>query len=139
MNSSIIKMKNLTVACLAVVLSTLTSPSQAGEASIEVHADHVCHRLSRYLTGACIEDVNHEVYGGLYSQMIFGESFQEPGLTHQLPFPPAGDPPSAISSQWRPIISDDARASFDLVTNQPFVGAQSQHFVFKSGAGEVGI
>ncbi len=28
--------------------------------------------------GACIEDVNHEIYGGLYSQMIFGESFQEP-------------------------------------------------------------
>ena len=35
-------------------------------------------RVSRYLTGACIEDVNHEIYGGLYSQMLFGESFQEP-------------------------------------------------------------
>ena len=39
------------------------------------------HRLSPYLTGACIEDVNHEVYGGIDSQMIFGESFQEPGGT----------------------------------------------------------
>ena len=29
----------------------------------------------------CIEDVNHEVYGGIYSQMIFGESFQEPPHT----------------------------------------------------------
>ena len=45
-----------------------------------VHANHVSHRLSRYLTGACIEDVNHEIYGGLYSQLIFGESFQEPAL-----------------------------------------------------------
>jgi alpha-L-arabinofuranosidase len=44
-----------------------------------VHANQVSHRLSRYLTGACIEDVNHEIYGGLYSQMIFGESFREPG------------------------------------------------------------
>ena len=35
-------------------------------------------RYPRYLTGACIEDVNHEIYGGIYSQMIFGESFQEP-------------------------------------------------------------
>ncbi|WP_161604741.1 family 16 glycoside hydrolase [Roseiconus nitratireducens] len=34
--------------------------------------------MSPYLTGACIEDVNHEIYGSLYSQMIFGESFQEP-------------------------------------------------------------
>ncbi len=45
---------------------------------ILVHADQVSHRLSPYLTGACIEDVNHEIYGGLYSQMLFGESFQEP-------------------------------------------------------------
>jgi len=36
------------------------------------------HRVSRYLTGACIEDVNHEIYGGIYSQMVFGEHFQEP-------------------------------------------------------------
>ena len=36
------------------------------------------HAVSPYLAGACIEDVNHEIYGGLYSQMIFGESFQEP-------------------------------------------------------------
>ena len=50
----------------------------AQEAEIVVHADQVSHRVSRYLTGACIEDVNHEIYGGLYSQMIFGESFQEP-------------------------------------------------------------
>ena len=50
----------------------------AQEAEIVVHADQVSHRVGRYLTGACIEDVNHEIYGGLYSQMIFGESFQEP-------------------------------------------------------------
>jgi hypothetical protein len=50
----------------------------AQEAEVTVHANQVSHRVSRYLTGACIEDVNHEIYGGLYSQMIFGESFQEP-------------------------------------------------------------
>ena len=25
-----------------------------------------------------LEDVNHELYGGLYSQLVFGESFEEP-------------------------------------------------------------
>jgi hypothetical protein len=45
---------------------------------ISVQADQVLHRLTPYLTGACIEDVNHEVYGGIDSQMIFGESFAEP-------------------------------------------------------------
>ncbi len=54
------------------------SVAAAQEAEIVVHADQVSHRISRYLAGACIEDVNHEIYGGLYSQMIFGESFQEP-------------------------------------------------------------
>src|SRR6266566_3414643 len=50
---------------------------------ISVHAEQVLHRLTPYLTGACIEDVNHEIYGGIDSQMIFGESFAEPGA--QLP------------------------------------------------------
>ena len=26
------------------------------------------------LLGACMEDVNHELYGGIWSQMIFGEA-----------------------------------------------------------------
>lgn len=52
--------------------------ASAEEARITIHADKVLHPISRYLTGACLEDVNHEVYGGLYSQMIYGESFQEP-------------------------------------------------------------
>jgi len=50
----------------------------AQEAQIYVNPGQVLHPISPYLTGACLEDVNHEVYGGLYSQMIFGESFQEP-------------------------------------------------------------
>src|SRR3954452_15206056 len=48
---------------------------------IKVDASKPIHRVSHYLTGACIEDVNHEIYGGIYSQMIFGESFQEPSVT----------------------------------------------------------
>ncbi len=47
-------------------------------AKITVNADNVLQNVSPYMRGTCIEDVNHEVYGGIYSQMIFGESFQEP-------------------------------------------------------------
>lgn len=54
----------------------LAVPAQ--EATIQVDASRVLHPVSPYLTGACLEDVNHEIYGGLYSQMVFGESFQEP-------------------------------------------------------------
>ncbi|MBN1852239.1 MAG: DUF1080 domain-containing protein, partial [Pirellulales bacterium] len=53
----------------------------AQEARIEVRADQVLHSIPQYLTGACIEDVNHEIYGGIYSQMVFGESFQEPPIS----------------------------------------------------------
>lgn len=51
---------------------------QTNQAAITIQADQKLHSVSRYLSGACLEDVNHEVYGGLYSQMIFGESFAEP-------------------------------------------------------------
>lgn len=66
---------------LAAAVASEAVPRAASErdpAQITIHANQTLHRLSRYLTGACLEDVNHEIYGGLYSQMIFGESFQEP-------------------------------------------------------------
>ena len=62
----------------ALVCATLAAAGpDAEETVLRVDAGAVLHRVSSYLYGACIEDVNHEIYGGLYSQMIFGESFQE--------------------------------------------------------------
>ena len=62
--------------------TAIVAAADGGEqALIHVRAGQVCGPVSRHLTGACIEDVNHEIYGGLYSQMIFGESFQEPPRT----------------------------------------------------------
>ncbi len=65
---------------LAAAAGEAGPPRDGGRkpAQIIVRANQTLHRLSRDLTGACLEDVNHEIYGGLYSQMIFGESFQEP-------------------------------------------------------------
>jgi hypothetical protein len=45
--------------------------SLGGECLVSIQADKVLHELSPLLIGACLEDVNHEVYGGIYSQMIF--------------------------------------------------------------------
>jgi hypothetical protein len=59
-------------------LALIAAAVNAQEAVITVDAAARAHRISPYLTGACLEDVNHEVYGGLDSQMIFGESFAEP-------------------------------------------------------------
>lgn len=46
--------------------------------NITVNPDDVLGNVTPYLYGACMEDVNHEIYGGLYDQKIFGESFEEP-------------------------------------------------------------
>jgi hypothetical protein len=76
---------SLKAALIVLLSSGLLNNCLAGsEAQIVVRADHVSHAVSPYLTGACLEDVNHEVYGGIYSQMIFGESFQEPAASYPL-------------------------------------------------------
>src|SRR3954469_25450651 len=66
--------------CGVVVIWFCSCCSQvkAQEASIRVDLRAAGKPVSRLLAGACIEDVNHEIYGGIYSQMVYGESFQEP-------------------------------------------------------------
>lgn len=68
----------LTLLTGAAVSAQPQASDPAGKALLEVWVDKPTTPISRFLTGACIEDVNHEIYGGLYSQMVFGESFQEP-------------------------------------------------------------
>ncbi|MEJ0089647.1 MAG: DUF1080 domain-containing protein [Limisphaerales bacterium] len=68
---------------LSALLGLLIVTARAEDAAIVVNAGHVLHRITPYLTGACLEDVNHEIYGGVDSQMVFGESFAEPAA--QLP------------------------------------------------------
>ena len=52
--------------------------AEPAEVTIRVDAGRVMNGVTPWMYGSCIEDVNHEIYGGIYSQMIFGESFQEP-------------------------------------------------------------
>jgi hypothetical protein len=120
-------MRTLLIISVAMVLSGF---AQADEGKITVQADRPGHRISRYLTGACIEDVNHEIYGGLYSQMIFGESFQEP---------PPKDSKTNLSRLWQPVRRGSAEGEFVLESNRPFTGKQSQQIRFTAGQGELGI
>lgn len=115
---------------LTGLLTALTAAGQGQEAVITVYASQVLQPVSRYLTGACLEDVNHEVYGGLYSQMVFGESFQEPAV---------GGATGAVSGEWDFVNTGTATGSCSVETNRPFVGAQSQRITLVSGAGELGV
>jgi hypothetical protein len=67
-----------TAACAVSALILSVASADAEDSSIRVRADRPLGEVSPDATGLCIEDVNHEIYGGIDSQMIFGESFQEP-------------------------------------------------------------
>src|ERR1700709_2186922 len=77
-------MQHLLAIYLSAFLGLLAITSRAEDPAIVVNANHVLHRITPYLSGACLEDVNHEIYGGMDSQMIFGESFAEPAKQLQL-------------------------------------------------------
>jgi len=44
---------------------------------INVYPDKVIAHINPLIYGSGMEDVNHEVYGGIYAQQIFGEGFEE--------------------------------------------------------------
>ncbi len=60
------------------MISELTTKRYGVDQIIRVDPTKITGNVSDYLIGACMEDVNHELYGGIWSQMIFGERFAEP-------------------------------------------------------------
>ncbi len=69
----------LSTLVLTVLLSGATPPAQG--ATITVDANGVLGTVpagQAWQTGSVLEDINHSVYGGVYSQLIFGERFMEP-------------------------------------------------------------
>jgi alpha-L-arabinofuranosidase len=139
-------MKFIRLACFILLSVDLSAGGQTNQ--IFIHADQVIKTSSPLMTGACLEDVNHEIYGGLYSQMIFGESFQEEpmqvyaeGLSGQLSCKAPGTElvnESTIRS-WQPVKTGNVIGTFGINKTDPFVGNQSQQISFISGIGAIGI
>lgn len=61
--------------------------------TLKVDAGKIVCRVEPLIYGAGAEDVNHEIYGGLYDQKIFGEGFEEPAATNIKGF-------KAYDEQW---------------------------------------
>ena len=52
---------------------------------------------------ALMTEVNHELYGGLYAQLVFGESFEEPaGLDGVSCWAPRDAPSAGRDGNWPP-------------------------------------
>src|SRR5271168_5289852 len=113
--------RNHAILSLVVLTSIFSAAGNLRAQEIKVDAGRVIGRVSRYLTGACIEDVNHEIYGGIYSQMVFGESFQEPALL------PAITGFKAHGGRW--VLSDGA-VGIQAAKGPKLV---SEHGAFKDG------
>eukprot|EP00933_Yihiella_yeosuensis_P007713 TRINITY_DN11286_c1_g1_i1.p1 TRINITY_DN11286_c1_g1~~TRINITY_DN11286_c1_g1_i1.p1 ORF type:complete len:726 (-),score=94.82 TRINITY_DN11286_c1_g1_i1:113-2164(-) len=91
-------------------------------------------RASTHLIGFGIEDVNHELYGGLYSQMVYGEDFEEPAGLSGVSGDIETSMQSRVSPTWAPLESSskgpnydgDDRPSFETVSSNVFNGKQAQ-------------
>lgn len=123
-------------------------------ANIRIHPDAIIGPVSPYLTGACMEDVNHEVYGGIYSQMLFGESFEEEPQEIDARLNPAFAGLSGTIScraeraylhdrsdirSWQPFRRGNAEGRFQHTIQRARRGRYSQSIEFTRGEGEVGI
>jgi len=64
---------------IAFSLALCTIFSAAAQ-TLTVDAGKVLCHVEPLIYGAGAEDVNHEMYGGLYDQKIFGEGFEEPAF-----------------------------------------------------------
>jgi len=60
-----------------ILAATLLQGGAAAQYRISVDPGRIINHISPLLYGSGMEDVNHEVYGGIYNQRIFGESFEE--------------------------------------------------------------
>ena len=67
---------------VAIFASALASVAFAS--GIDIDCSKTLNKVTEYLHGTCLEDLNCEIYGGLYGQLIYGEKFQEPVATNTL-------------------------------------------------------
>src|SRR5436189_6482506 len=116
---------------MALLAIALTADALAEDVLIRVDVAQAGRPVSKYLAGACIEDVNHEIYGGIYSQMIFGESFAEPARSSPVKGFVSPD------GQWKVadgVVEGGSGPGPKLVSDlKPFVGGEAGVEVYFAG------
>ncbi len=80
-----------------------TVPATNDVATITLWPTAPVRKVGPFINGAAMEDLNHELYGGLYAQMIYGESFEEGPEKSLLPnwqYALGIDPQPVWQGQW---------------------------------------
>jgi alpha-L-arabinofuranosidase len=121
---------------------------------IRIDTDTVIATITPHMTGACMEDVNHEVYGGIFSQMIFGESFEEEPMLIDARLDAVFEGLSGTVSclaerehlvaespirSWQPFRRGSAVGVFNVSSKHVRRGRHTQQITFVDGEGTVGI
>jgi alpha-N-arabinofuranosidase len=68
--------KKILAAGLLIGATTLAAQT-APQAAIRIDAGKKLDRITSHFIGANLEDLNYQCYGGVYSQLLYAESFQE--------------------------------------------------------------
>lgn len=69
------------LACVAGALGFIVACDANAQTRINIDMSRTVGEVPALIYGAGAEDVNHEIYGGLYDQRIFGESMEEPAVS----------------------------------------------------------
>ena len=125
------------VSLLVFLPGVAATAAAAGGETVVVHAQAPIAKVSPYMVGAGIEDVNHELIGGLSTQLIWGESFEERASNAS-----AGVSSAGVNGYptWMPTASSSKECEFQLVrTIAAKTGQQSQFIGAPPGAGGCGV
>ena len=104
----------------SAVLPVLPVSAAEGVVRVTVDASDVRAEVSPWIYGLGMEDVNHEIYGGLDAQRLFGESFEEP------PEKPWGAlmSPREPSRWWKAFVGGAGSVTWEL--ENPHAGKAAQ-------------
>ncbi|MBQ7189622.1 MAG: hypothetical protein IJR99_09435 [Kiritimatiellae bacterium] len=95
----------LDCALLTVVL-VAAMVIRADGVKVSVNLSDVRSEIPRTLYGTGMEDVNHEIYGGLDAQRLYDESFEETLPPQVIPHSPRGEGNKSCGRQWTDISTD---------------------------------
>lgn len=70
-------MKKLTLTCLCLGLLSMIQAQTAKDIRIQVNAGKKIATVTKFFNGTNIEDLNNQTNGGIFSQLIHGEAFEE--------------------------------------------------------------
>ena len=95
----------------AAVATVFCFAAEAVKVSVDL--DEVKAEVPRTIYDTGMEDVNHEIYGGLDAQRLWDESFEEELPPRVIPYAPYGNAGIVCGRQWEGLATGDGMFARD--------------------------